>query len=161
MRKSKTVHITDEGRDKGKTFFIEEWGAYQAEWWGTRAAHVLAKAGVDLGEYANGGMLAIARAGIERLGFLNLYEAKPLLDEMMTAVQFVQPVKGAAGIPRLLNGQDDIEEVMTILTLRREVFELHTGFLRGASPSRPQEEASEAQTTSTPSGKIIRTRPRP
>lgn len=127
MRKTKGVTITTEGRDKGKTFLLTEMPARQAEKWGTRALLTITRSGVNLPEdIAEAGMVGVALAGLQLLSNINFHDAEPLLDEMLTCVQFI-PDPNNKGIVRFLH-DSDIEEVKTIIQLRVEVLSLHTDF---------------------------------
>lgn len=132
-RKTKTVTITSSGRDQGKVFFLTEMPATKAEKWAARAFLALAKAGLDVPEEAaSAGVAGFAAMGLDAIGKLNWEDAEPLLDEMMGCVQ-VQP---SPGITRpLVESADDIEEVMTLLEIRKELLELHLGFSLAAAPS--------------------------
>lgn len=139
MRKTVTVTIDQDNRDKGKTFLITEMDAFKAEAWATRV--LLAITNIDLPEdFKSMGMEAIAKLGLQAISSIDYDVAKPLLDEMLECVQIVMP----ATTRPLMNG--DIEEVASILKIRKAVFELHTGFslaeLKSTSGS-----ASAVQTT--------------
>jgi hypothetical protein len=123
VRATKTVTITAEGRDKGRTFLLTEMPASQAEEWATRALSAMARSGVDIPpEYVSQGWGAIAFIGIRSLLAADFEDVKPLLAEMMSCVQSVQPA-----ITRPLV-ETDIEEVATRIYLRDEVFRLHANF---------------------------------
>ena len=68
--------------------------------------------------------------GLASLTKVSFQAAKPLLAEMMTCVQ----IKPSPSVTRALI-EDDIEEVATLLTLRKEVFNLHLSFFTGEKPS--------------------------
>lgn len=136
MRKEKTVTIAAEGRDKGKIFLITEMSAWQAAKWADRCFFALAQSGVEIPEEIEQlGIAGIATLGLRALGGVKYPEAESLLDEMMGCVKFVDPTNPQV-TRRLI--EDDIEEVKTILTLRAEVFELHTGFSFAAALSNSQ-----------------------
>ncbi|WP_347558576.1 hypothetical protein [Robbsia sp. KACC 23696] len=132
-RKEKTIVIEKEGRDKGKMFIIHEMPPSKAEKWAIRAILALAKSGVEVpDDIANAGMAGIAMLGLKAFGGLRYEDAEPLLDEMFAMVAVIpdpqNPAikRGCGGVGPLI--EDDIEEVMTRLTLRKELFTLHTGF---------------------------------
>jgi len=127
-RKEIDVRITDEGRDKGKVFHLQEMDADQAEWWAIRTISALVRANPDLASsYIEGrGMAALAMAGVQALMMLDPIDAKPLLDQMMECVSIKPDPKNPNIIRKLL--PNDIEEIMTRVKLRSEVFTLHTGF---------------------------------
>lgn len=132
-RKTETVTITAEGRDKGKVFVITEMPALKAERWAFRALLALAHAGVELPEgAAQSGMAGFARAGLDALNNLKYDEVSPLLDEMWTCVQIIPDPQKNPGFVRALvireTEGDDIEEVSTGFTLRERIFRLHTSF---------------------------------
>lgn len=155
-RKTKVYTVEDESRDKGKTFVITEMSANRAERWAARALLALGRAGIDLpDDLVGGGMAGIAVAGIYALMRVEFHDAEPLLDEMMTCVQYVpDPAKRSTetGQPygRPLMTDDDVEEVSTLFNLRREVIELHTGFSLAAALSRQTTVATTEQVSSSP-----------
>lgn len=131
-RKVATITIDAEGRDRGKVFIITELSAYAAEEWAGRALFAMLNAGVEIPDnIAKAGLAGVAALGIDSLTKLSFDAAKPLLDEMMACVQ-IQP---SPKVTRALI-DDDIEEVATLLTLRKEVFNLHLSFFTaGADPT--------------------------
>ena len=143
-RKTKTVTITFEGRDKGKKYLLTEMPASRAEKWAARGILALAHAGIEVPEEISGlGMAALAVVGLRALGRVSFAEAEPLMDEMMECIQAI-PDPGKPAIIRLLV-EDDIEEVATRAYLRSEVFELHVGFsiagaIWGSEPARQKAE---------------------
>ena len=125
-RKTGTITIDQEGRDHGKSFFLTEMPATQAEKWATRALLAMARAGADIPDNVSDmGMAALAdpRALLTAIGNLAFADAEPLLDEMFSCVAF----NPSGSIVRPLI-ENDIEEVKTRLLLRSEVIALHTGF---------------------------------
>ena len=128
MRNEKDVTIT-EGRDAGKTFHLKELPASQAERWAIRAFLALMSSGVEIpDEVAALGMAGLASLGLTALGRVKWELAEPLLAEMFTCVSYVfKPGAGEAGTRKLIE-DTDIEDVLTRLMLRKEVFELHVGF---------------------------------
>jgi len=144
MRRMLDVTITDEGRDKGKVFKLTEMSADAAEWWAVRFLLAIGKGGAEIPDDAMGaGMQAIAVVGFRALFKLDPHEVKPLLDEMMSCIE-IYPDPGNKNISRPLVGQGDVEEVATLLTLRMEVFQLHTGFSLPAVPSTRSNMATSA-----------------
>jgi hypothetical protein len=114
-------------RDNGKTFLLTEFDAVRTEKWGQRALLAAANSGIDIPpEVIRMGMGAVVAAGFRALLTMSFAEAEPLLDEMLQCVTFV-PDRSRMDVVRALDNED-IEEVMTLLTLRKEVIELHTGF---------------------------------
>jgi hypothetical protein len=132
-RKSHTIVIEAEGRDKGKMFTIAEMPPSQAEKWAFRALLALAKSGVEVpDDIASAGLAGVAAMGIKAFSGLSFEDAEPLLDEMFAMVSFVpdpaRPAikRGHGGVGPLI--EDDIEEISTRLRLRKELFFLHTNF---------------------------------
>ena len=124
MRKTATVTITREGRDKGQVFVIEEMPASQAEKWAARAFIALAKSGVDVPEdIASAGFAGLAVLGLRALGGIDFALAEPLMDEMFQCIRIAESPSFVRNLT-----EDDIQEVATRLQLRAEVFALHTGF---------------------------------
>jgi hypothetical protein len=88
-----------------------------------------------------GGFASIALAGLQALNKLKFEEAEPLLDEMLSCVQFIpdpSKIDQFTGKPlaRPVDWENDVEEVATIVQLRSEVVEVHTGFSVAAFLSR-------------------------
>lgn len=125
-RREKLVAITDNGRDKGKVYRITEAPASRVEWFVARLFLAMARGGVDIGEdAAASGIAGLAALGIKQLPALPDADAKALLDEMMTTVEFVPDP--SAPVPRRLV-ESDIEEIATRMRLRREIVSLHMDF---------------------------------
>ena len=121
-RKILTVQIKTAGRDCGKVFVITEMSAWDAENWATEAIFAMMNAGVVITEdIAEAGLAGLAALGISALTKISYEKAKPLLDRMMSCVQ----IQLAVVRPII---DDDIEEVSTLLQLRKEVFNLHLSF---------------------------------
>jgi hypothetical protein len=128
MRKETIVTISAEGRDFGKAFFLREMSAVRAEKWATRAILALTRSGINIPEdVAKQGLAAVAAIGLHALAGVQFAEAEPLLDEMMQCVQII-PTPSRPEVKRPLV-EDDIEEISTLVTLRREILALHMGFL--------------------------------
>ena len=122
-----------ENRDKGKNFLLTEMSAVQAEKWAARALLALLKSGIELPENAaSAGLAGVAAVGIKAFGAIPWDLAEPLLDEMMSCVRFIPPAKNVE--PMLLL-PDMIEEVTTLLAIRKELLELHLGFSLAAKLS--------------------------
>jgi hypothetical protein len=157
-RKTSDVTITEEGRDQGKTFHIREMAALKAERWAMRALIAVGKSGVDLpdGIAAGGGMRSLAILGVQAIMRMDFADAEPLLDEMLECVS-VKPDPKRPEVVRALMVEEDIEEISTLLRLRQEVLELHTGFF---SKGRPSEQTSPAPSTD-PSSSNTQTFPHP
>jgi hypothetical protein len=135
MRKTTTVTITTPGRDQGKVFLIREMPSAQSEKWAMRVFFALIAAGVDVpDDVAASGLAGVAQMGPGALGKLRFEDAEPLLDEMFRCVRII-PDPSRPEVVRDIYGDDDIEEIVTRLLLRVEVFALHTDFLPGAARS--------------------------
>lgn len=137
-RKTKLVTL-DKGRDAGKQFLITEMDAFRAEKWAQRAMLALTRAGAEIPrDIAQSGMAGLAVAGLQALQGLSFEDVEPLLDEMFSCVQCVPDRKNAAFVrPVILEGEGaDIEEVMSLITLRQEVFALHVDFFFNAAASK-------------------------
>jgi len=152
MRNTVDITIDAEGRDKGKKFRLTEMPASQGEDWAMRAFFGLAASGVDipnLEEVRHMGLAGIATIGLKALGGLTPDIARPLMAEMWDCVQIVS----SAGVVRKPT-EDDIDEIATRIRLRKEVFELHTGFFsflaqQASAKSTAKESQSGTPNTST------------
>lgn len=132
MRKEQVITIPAEGkRDAGKKFHLQEMPAMQAEAWATRALLALAASGVDLPEnFMSMGLAGMAVVGVKALGGVEYERAKPLLDEMLACVS-IMPDDRHPEVRRKLM-EDDIEEVATLMLLRKEILNLHVDFFTDA-----------------------------
>lgn len=133
-RKSTNYTVTDDNRDKGKVFVITELPAARAESWAFRAILALMEGGVELPPgFERMGMAGIAELGIRALSHLRWEVAEPLLAEMWECVQIMpDPAKPHVVRPLI---EQDIEEVMTRIKIRAEVWKLHTDFLSAVAAS--------------------------
>lgn len=141
------ITIKAEGRDKGKTFRLTEMPARVGERWALRAVNGAMRSGAQLPDGFQGiGMAAVAMLGMKAFLGMAWPDLEPLLDEMMTCVQIVMP----KGVRPMV--EEDADEILTLLTLRKEVFELHTGFFARAEASKAaslaEAEAQKAGDTS-------------
>lgn len=130
MRKTQSLTITAEGRDKGKTFILTEMPADQGERWANRAFFALTNTGAAVPEEAltAGGWAALAAVGIQALGMLSHEKVQPLLDELWPAcVRYHH----ATNVPlqEIQTGPNSqIEEIGTRYRIYAEIWKLHTGF---------------------------------
>lgn len=101
--------------------------ATRAEKWALRVISAAARAGVDLPDDAtSGGMQTLAIVGMQAILRASFTDLEPLLDEMLECVT-IKPDKDNHMIVRKLI-DDDIEEMRTLIELRRAILELHLGF---------------------------------
>lgn len=147
MRKTLTVTIDDENRDKGKIFVVTEMDAWHAEKWAGRLLFAAMNAGVEIPDgISQAGMAGLATLGIQALTRIPFEAAEPLLDEMMDCVQ-IQP---SPSVTRALIG-DDIEEVSTLIRLRRETLKLHIEpFMKGVQSTSGPGDAKTQGSSNTP-----------
>jgi len=126
-RRTKTVTITSDGRDIGKTFLIKEMPASQAERWAERLLFAIGQSGADIpSNILAAGFAGVAAIGIRALAGLPWDIADSLLREMFDCISII-PNPAVPQVVRALI-EDDIEEVLTRLQLRDEVINLHVGF---------------------------------
>lgn len=147
-RKTLTITIEAEGRDKGKAFLLTEMPASRAEKWGARALLALMRGGVEIpDEIASLGLAGLAVVGVKALGGLDWELAEPLLDEMFACIQIVPD----ASRPQVVRGlvEDDIEEVKTRLFLRKEILNMHIEFFTDAALLSQAREVAAAISTSS------------
>jgi hypothetical protein len=134
MRKIANYSVTTEGRDKGKLFLITEMSAARSESWATRILLALIGANVELPEnFSELGMAGLAELGMRSLSGLKWEVAEPLLAEMMECIQIIPDPSKTHVVRPLID--DDIEEVLTRINLRMEVWKLHMDFLSAVAPS--------------------------
>lgn len=154
-RRIKSVIITAEGRDKGKTFVIHEMDADHAEKWAWRALEAIGEKFRIPSGILNAGWAGVAAMGLQAIMGAPFRLTGPLLDEMFDSCLSVVPdvkkpdLYRGADIPGKLKSsgplvEGDIEEVSTRLFLRSEIFELHSGFSFAAELSRIWDEGTAA-----------------
>jgi len=130
-RKSVNFKISDDGRDKGKVFVITEMSARKGEEWAIKAILALMSGGVELPDgFEKFGMAGMAQIGIRALSNLRWDDAEPLLSEMWDCVTIMPDPKNPQIIRNVID--EDIEEVITRINIRKEVFNLHVDFLKAA-----------------------------
>lgn len=139
-RRSITITLNAGDRDDGKVYTITEMPATKAEKWARRALLALVKGtgGEIPDDIAKMGFAGFAYVGVQALAGLNDDALEPLLDEMMTCVTYHPNPANMAIVRPYKPGVDecDIEEITTLLRLRREILELHVGFSLGSVLSR-------------------------
>lgn len=128
-RRTKVVTIDSEkSRDHGKTFLITEMSADAAEWWAIRVTQGIVGSNPDADfDIFSGSLPRLANFAFVGLAKIPADQLKPLMDEMKSCVSFMLP-DGKTSRALL---QGDVEDIMTWLELRKEVFEILTGFSVG------------------------------
>ena len=147
-RKTKTV-VIESGRDNGKSFLVTEMPVTKADKWANTALLAMMRGGVDVGGVnfdligntlmpsdapkidVSGGMLELARISIAGLGNVTETVSQSLLDQLIEDCVQVVPTGGAAR--PMLSIDDEIEDLKTLWTLRKEAFILHIDFLADGS----------------------------
>lgn len=133
-RKTTFVQIPQEqdNRDSGKMFLLTEMPALKAEKWALRLLLALTRSGIEIpDDVASAGMAGLATLGFKMLGNVNFFDAEQLFDEMLTCVRHIpDPSRVEVTTPLIMQGGDGdtIEEISTLVTLRRGVFSLHADF---------------------------------
>jgi hypothetical protein len=140
MRKREVVVVPEwGGRDKGKHFEIQEAPALKAEKWFWRFSIVLkgtsAAIPEDLVSYGMAAMAIMTARAVNAFlaADIDFVKLEPLLDELLECVNRIRnPAVNdrTTGQPHAtpLVGDDDIEEVKTIIWLRSEVLRVHSNF---------------------------------
>lgn len=132
-RREEFYTVSDNNRDFNKTFVITEMSAFDAESFAIKLGLLLLSNNPELPsdltqkiQNNDLSMQDIAHYGFRLLQGLNYDAIKPVLDDLMMCVQIIVDKK--SGIRRALVNED-IEEVKTIMTLRKMVIGLHVNFL--------------------------------
>ena len=150
MARKEKVFTATFGRDAGKKFQISEMSAYQAESWASRAVIAILNTGnqVDFDGITQldpqYGMLGMVGKAYNMLTGIKPETALPLWNELMSCVRFIP----SGGEPRdLLSTGDveDIEEPVTIMQLKKEVFKLHTDFLSSVAGLMSPKQENQSQ----------------
>lgn len=122
-RKTASVVIDADNRDKGKRFLLTEMPAIQAEKWGRHLVAKLAREGISVpAPVADVGLAALPAFPL--LTYLSWVDDEALVGELMLCVQAWPE---GAPIARALR-EPDVEEPWTYTQLRMEVIALHAGF---------------------------------
>ena len=120
MRKTKTVIIDSDDRDKGKAFFLTEMPSRQAESWADRAFLALAHSSIDLPQgMERSGMAGISQV-LKLLQDTQLPDAGPLMNEMVSALKIANVTTTARLIshikfPELQPLMDEIMECVQFI----------------------------------------------
>lgn len=143
MLKQKTITIQD-GEDKGKQFLLTRMSAFKAEKWAMRAFLAMARNGVEVpDEVENMGFAALATMGVQAIASLRWEDAEPLLDDMQECIQIIPDPKTPTFARPLMD--EDIEEVTTLLHLRKEVLGMHVNFTGLVNRSNSQQNGGSAR----------------
>ena len=132
-RRTASVVIQREGRDRGDVFALTEMPADQATWWAIRCFQLLARSGTEVppGIFAAGwaGFAAMGiGAVVTGLGKAPAADVKPLLDELLTCVTGLTKAGAQLPISQWQIVRTQIEEPATYFQLYEEVVSLHLGF---------------------------------
>jgi len=116
--------------------------ASNAESWPMQALLALMSSGVDLpAGIEHAGMAAMAEIGMRALSGLKWEIAEPLLAEMWQCVQMM-PDPSKPNLVRPLV-EEDIEDVMTRMKIRAEIWKLHTDFFMAVARLTSDEETAK------------------
>lgn len=146
-RKVETLIITDEGRDKGKTFILTEMPAIQGERWAMQALSLLSNASVSLPRGAeDSGMAGLAAAPLGALPALKALQ-DPSLDAWWDCVQYQHAPNQMP--QKIFPGPAcQIEEILTVRFLRNKVLEMHISFFPAGGPSTSGSPSAETRLAS-------------
>ncbi len=129
----KTLKVTVEDDGELKSFLITRMSGADTEAWALELFFAMSNAGVEIPDNLEAlGFAGLAQIGLSALGKIPYEKAKPLLEKMMTCVQ-AMPNPEDDRIVRPLVDSDTVD-LTTRFKLRKEVFNLHTDFLKAAKP---------------------------
>lgn len=131
-RRTETITIEDEGRDKGKVFVITEMSAMAGERWAGRITELVLASGVEVPEDISKESITEDAAGLAQLVAIGVPLLKAMHDPEIDKATWecVKYQHNPQHPPQALM-QDDacqIEEISTVTHLRMAVFSMHTGF---------------------------------
>lgn len=139
-RRTETVHITADNRDKGRTYIITEMDAFEGEDLGVKILLALTGAGVKIPDTATG-IAGLAAVGIAAMAKLPYSTVKPILNDMLSHVVYQHAPKH----PPMPLDNTNVSETSTLLEIRKAFVHLHLGFLMAGdtlttapAPSAPQ-----------------------
>lgn len=126
MALNNKVITIEKGRDAGKMFVVTEMPVTKADNWAMRAMFALANAGIDIGEVSPAmGMMGIGQVAIKALANIRADVGIPLLNELLECAQIIP----SGGNARQIEMDSDIQDITTLLLLRKEALVIHIGFL--------------------------------
>lgn len=137
MRKEKIITI-EKGRDAGKRFKIVEMSAYSIDNWATKVLMMIIGGGATMPdgvstEDLNGisGLQTVLKYGLKSLCNADYEKTKPLLDDLLKCCYFLPDISGSS-VQMTPEAVDTVvEDVTTLLTLKKEAFTIHFDFLAG------------------------------
>ena len=142
-RKQIEITITDENRDKGKSYRITEMPATRAQEFADRVFFAAMNCGVKLpGDIGKIGMAELWAAGLAVADKIPYEWARPMLEMLMECVDIPTDV----GVYRK-RVESDIEEITTVFRLRTEALKLHFGFFSAGGGSTSGQAPQEPKTT--------------
>lgn len=127
-RRTDIVTITDTNRDQGRTYIVTEMDAFQAEDLAMRVLLALAGAGIKVPDAATG-MAGLAVAGMDAIQKLPYAQAKEIMNEIRPFMQY----QHKPNHPPMPLTADNVEEVSTLIQLRKSFVLLHLGFLKAGN----------------------------
>lgn len=131
MARKTTVFTATHGRDAGKKFKITEMSAFDAEDWAMRALCGVVKSldgkMPDIDDLKSQGMAGLAVIAAQHLGMLDISLARELKNELTDCLQYRGETESGQEMLRAVQS-GDIEEVATLLQLRKETILLHIDF---------------------------------
>lgn len=126
MALNNKVITIEKGRDAGKMFVVTEMPVTKADNWAMRAMFALANAGIDIGEVSPAmGMMGIGQVAIKALANIRADVGIPLLNELLDCAEIIP----SGGNARQIEMDSDIQDITTLLLLRKEALVIHIGFL--------------------------------
>ena len=141
-RKQIEITITDENRDRGKSYRITEMPHAKAQEFTDRVFFAAMNCGVKLpGEIGQIGMAELWAAGLSMADKIPYDWARPLLEMLMECVDIPTDV----GVYRK-RVESDIEEITTVFRLRTEALKLHFGFFAAGGGSTSGQAPREQKT---------------
>lgn len=128
-RKTATIVIDAEGRDKGKQFLVTEMSAVDGERIALRIFQMLCASGVDL-DLNTASARDVAHMVFSAMSQLQPEQIEEIGDKLMECVQYLSP--DGKTTRRLVAGE--LEEISSRLLLKKEAFMLSFGnFFNGFS----------------------------
>lgn len=151
MRHTKLLQISDEGRDKGKTFVLHEMPADQGDIWATQALCLLEEAGIVIPEEAKeNGMAGLASVGLDS-GARQLRALQhPSLISMWEYVKYQPPDSRLPQQPIFDGANSQIEEIRTRTQIRAAFLKLHTDFFSPGEGHKSADSTAPQASPATP-----------
>ena len=131
------TYVAEHGEDSGKNFCITKMPVMKAEKWAAKALLAIMHGNPEIPEeMASMGIIGLFQVGLNGLMKCKWEDVEPLMDEMLEYVEIIPDISKPQVKRRLFEG--DIQDVRTILGIRKAIWEFNTSFLSEGAAQKPE-----------------------